>query len=926
MTSSTFDKMLARERNSLPSNTSNYYELEKGDLKYDGVENVNAAIDAQIKDDQQRTDWAIEESKRYHKANTERISQLAGLVTIAGQFQEWKKSRDLANAQFDTTYQTYKDWEGEVPVDINSGEVVKTDSQQEFEDESRKTDKVVEQTDVNTIKLVENSGDATTLDQKNSALSRSSQTQDNMSGIQAGLEYQEGFQPYFAGAIHIKKRLVNPRTGEEMPVAMSLMEVIESDNREVKQYLPWLYRDIFADYHAAKKDLVDRMGDRYFKNKVFPNIYKTGGELRGRLLSRQLEVSIKKAKDNLNYDTLARYQTGGNEYLFGEGGFISVRETQLDGSKDNALAWRELTDWATWAVDNDVISIEEGEDILNAKVKKRGTNKLVRLDELNNPNANTFVRKLGISLGKAKRERRIVDDENDISLVQDLADEELETLQNSGKIATPADVRSAVQRTVQAAREQGIYINENHSALSDLKNYGTTVEDRGFQAMNILDEQIEDGRPLSDDLIKYVPANKQKYYNDLGKSLGIQGLTPTELATSKTNIATMMTSGPNAIGRDLNSEEGSIMYNRAVGMFERLYDNNRLVEIEKGNTKNAKENAKRLAMDSVRQELIEMKKDPNYVGEINSPIEIDQTTSGEYKDAQQVLQFLEKNGEKAVSYPKYWPGEKDALKEFIAWDQGGRKGLPPAYYRAYAGKVNMTVRDLAEKRVEATKDLREEEAKIEAENPKSYNNPLIKEGVSKDDDSKIVNAALTGEIDTMLEDLTMEGRDFDTVYSPAKPTLQGYQEEKFDNELRNGKPLSQSTIGEVLLTLRDAQKKGIELRFGAYDIPADVLWDMYDQGLLNTDALFDEEAQKEIVWRRLLTKAHTRGSNKTWSNTYRRYNWLTKEEKGQFTKIMKEITGQEEFETDPYSSLELLAPSVAKALTALGMGQEIPTE
>ena len=924
MTSSTFDKMLARERNSLPSNTGNYYELERGDLKYDGVENVNAAIDAQIKDFNDRTNWAITEAKRYHKANTERISQLAGLVTIAGDFQKWKKARDLANAQFDTTYQTYEDWEGQAPVDPDSGEVVKTESQQKFEDESKKANKVVEKTDVNTIKLVENAGNTLTEDQKNTVLSRTSSTQDNMSGIQAGLEYQEGFQPYFAGAIHIKKRLVNPRTGDEMPVAMSLMEVIESDNREVKQYLPWLYRDIFADYHAAKtkEGLVDKMGDRYFKNKVFPNIYKTGGELRSRLLSRQLEVSIKKAKDNLNYDTLARYQAGGNEYLFGEEGFISVRETQLDGTKDNPLAWRELTDWVTWAIDNDEISIEEGEDILNAKVKKRGTNKLVRLDELKNPNADTFVRKVGISLGKARRERRIIDDENDVALVQDLADDELEKLQTGGKIATPADVRSAVQRTVQAAREQGIYINENHSALSDLKNYGTTVEDRAFQAMNILDEQIEDGRPLSDDLIKYTPANKQKYYNDFAKTLGTQGLTPFELNEDKGKIQYAMTSGPNAVGRDLKSEEGSIMFNRAVDLFENEYENNRLIEIEKGNTKNAKENARRLALDAVRKELIEMKKDPNYVGPINSPIEIDQTTSGEYKDAQQVLQFLKKNGVKAVSYPKYWPGEKDALQEFIAWDKGGRKGLPPAYYRAYAKEVNETVRDLAEKRLEATKDLREEEAKIEAENPKSYNNPLVKEGVVKDDDSKIVNAALTGEIDTMLEDLTMEGRDFDTVYSPAKPTLQGYQEEKFDNELPNGQPLSKTPIGEVLiLASRDS-----DIRFGAYDIPADVLWDMHDQGLLNTDAPFNEEAQKEIVWRRILTKAHTRGSNKTWSNTYRRYNWLTKEEKGQFTKIIKEISGQEEFETDPYSSLELLTPGVAKALTAFGMGQEIPTE
>ena len=442
--------------------------------------------------------------------------------------------------------------------------------------------------------------------------------------------------------------------------------------------------------------------------------------------------------------------------------------------------------------------------------------------------------------------------------------------------------------------------------------------------MEILNEQIADETPLSDDLFKYVPANKQQYYKDFGKSLGIQGLTPTELATAKTNIATMMTSGPNAIGLDLGSEDGSIMYNRAVEMFEREYDNNRLTEIVKGNTKNAKENAKRLAINAVRKELIEMKKDPSYVGEINSPIEIDQTTSGEYKDARQVLQFIEKKGLEAISYPKYWPGEEDAIKELIKWYQNGQKGLPPAYYRAYAGKLNMTVRELASARLEATKDLRSEEIKLDENDPTSYSKPLVRQGVSKDDDSKIVNAALTGEIDTMLDDLTMEDRNFDTVYSPGD--FYTGREEKFDNEVRNGKPLSQSTIGEVLLTLRDAEEKGIKLRFGAYDIPADVLWDMYDQGLLDTDALFDEEAQKEIVWRRLLTKAHTRSSNKTWSNTYRRYNWLTKEEKARFTKLITEITGQEEFEKDPYSSLELLTPGVAKALTALGMGQEIPTE
>ena len=923
MTTSTFDKMLARERNTLPSNTGNYYELEKGDLKYDGVKNVNDAIDAQIKDYQERTNQAVNDAIEYHKGEKARLNQLVGLISTAAKWKKWEDDRKLADAQFDTTYRNYKDYDGETPV-TTDGEIIKTESQQNYYDEEREVDKKIEHKDVATLSLVDAYKNDLPAETLNTSLSRSPETQNHMSGIEAGVEYKDGWQPYFAEAIHIKKRLVHPTTGEVMPVAMSLMEVIESDNREVKQYLPWLYRDIFADYHAANSDLVETMGDRYYKNKIFPTIYKTGGELKSRLLGRQLEVSIKNAKDNLNRDTLARYDEGGNEYLFGEGGFLSVREIGLDGKKNNASAWNELSEWVTWAIDNDEISIEQGEEILTAEVKQRGSNKLVKLKDLNNPNVDRFLNKVGISLGTARRQRRIIENEEEIATVEGLADVELEALKADGTVSSVNRVNTAIQKVIQKAREQGIFINDAHSGLAELKNYGTLVEERGFQAMEILNEQIADETPLSDDLFKYVPANKQQYYKDFGKSLGIQGLTPTELATAKTNIATMMTSGPNAIGRDLGSEDGSIMYNRAVEMFEREYDNNRLTEIVKGNTKNAKENAKRLAINAVRKELIEMKKDPSYVGEINSPIEIDQTTSGEYKDARQVLQFIEKKGLEAISYPKYWPGEEDAIKELIKWYQNGQKGLPPAYYRAYAGKLNMTVRELASARLEATKDLRSEEIKLDENDPTSYSKPLVRQGVSKDDDSKIVNAALTGEIDTMLDDLTMEDRNFDTVYSPGD--FYTGREEKFDNEVRNGKPLSQSTIGEVLLTLRDAEEKGIKLRFGAYDIPADVLWDMYDQGLLDPDALFDEEAQKEIVWRRLLTKAHTRSSNKTWSNTYRRYNWLTKEEKARFTKLITEITGQEEFEKDPYSSLELLTPGVAKALTALGMGQEIPTE
>ena len=180
----------------------------------------------------------------------------------------------------------------------------------------------------------------------------------------------------------------------------------------------------------------------------------------------------------------------------------------------------------------------------------------------------------------------------------------------------------------------------------------------------------------------------------------------------------------------------------------------------------------------------------------------------------------------------------------------------------------------------------------------------------------------------------MPDRDFDSVYSPASTTIKGRQEENLNNltydtetnTFNTSKPLTQRTVEEVVITAAQSEADDKILTFGAYDIKASTLVKMYEEGMLDPNAVFDEETQKEIVWRRILEKAHSRSDNKTWSSTYRRYTYLSKEEKIRFGKIMSSITGHDEYETDPYSTLELLSPGVAKALTALGMGQEIPTE
>ena len=134
MTSSTFDRLLAQDRNTLPKSTTNYYELEQGDLKYDGVKNINDAIDADVKDFQESTNWAIEESKRYHESKEKQIQKFVGLIPELGKLKEWDDNRKKAAAQFDQYYtRNYDDYTGEKIIDPKQEEYIQEDNKKSIE-------------------------------------------------------------------------------------------------------------------------------------------------------------------------------------------------------------------------------------------------------------------------------------------------------------------------------------------------------------------------------------------------------------------------------------------------------------------------------------------------------------------------------------------------------------------------------------------------------------------------------------------------------------------------------------------------------------------------------------------------------------------------------------------------------------------------
>ena len=245
MTSSTFDKLLAQQRGSLPQSTSAYYELEQGDLKYDGVKNINDAIDADIKDFQERTNWAIEESKRYHESKEKQIQKFVGLIPSVAGLKEWDDARKKAAAVYDSKHRVLED----LPINVDPEDVPDKKKEDFIEDNNAKLNTL---TNVNSTQLnfIKNSNELSKTE-KIVGLAESETQRLNISGIEAGNAYVEEFPTYVSGEVYVKKRLKDPTTGLEMPYAMSYMEVLQSDNREIKQYLSLLWRDIYLDYYAA---------------------------------------------------------------------------------------------------------------------------------------------------------------------------------------------------------------------------------------------------------------------------------------------------------------------------------------------------------------------------------------------------------------------------------------------------------------------------------------------------------------------------------------------------------------------------------------------------------------------------------------------------------------------------------------------------
>ena len=864
---------------------------------------------------------------------------------------EWDDARKKAAAVYDSKHRVLED----LPINVDPEDVPDKKKEDFIEDNNAKLNTL---TNVNSTQLnfIKNSNELSKTE-KIVGLAESETQRLNISGIEAGNAYVEEFPTYVSGEVYVKKRLKDPTTGLEMPYAMSYMEVLQSDNREIKQYLSLLWRDIYLDYYAAmkKKGYIDKMGDQYYRYKVFPRISKSGDTIQNKLLTRQLDQSIKGAEDRINENILAQYNSNPKledrvNFLFGKNGFLAQREIGLDGKKDNPRAWKELSDWMEWAVKNGHMG-RKGEDaqaILDSNsIPKRGgkPGELTSLSKLNNPNAKALVNRVSIEIAdltyKANRADKILEDDYIIDSVNDVISREQEKLDSTGGTWTDNLVNTLRNEVIESAKNEGYYLLQTDSRLSRFNSLETSRIRNESQARDILNYQIENDKPLSSELIKHIPVSghpnrNRNDYLQFAKDLGSNGLTIEEERLRDINIEHELTKGPSAFvdPKQKGSEWGMLMLQKGQALYNAEYHGYMAAATEdkvvKGDAfKLLKRNAKAHALREVRKQA-QLKKEG---GKDSKKSFFDQNedagikvTTGEFKSTGQVIQKIRLQGEEALNYNKYYPGEEEAAKKYLAWKQNPKGQAPISFWSAYSPYIWKVVpglpnaQSIAESRLAATEYLREEGYEnVDVGGHESNNDVDIAQGNQKGDESKYCQAVVKPEtLDIMLKDLALEDRDIDTVYSPGVATPRGWQKERFDNELPLAPdiPLSQTTVEIVA----HAAGRDPNLRFGIYDIPANIVWDMYDKGIISPDEVFDEELQKEIVIRKIINTANERGSNKTWNNTYRRNNWLTNKEKAEFSRIMAAITGEENI--DPYNDIQLLAPECAKALIGSAMGQQ----
>ena len=659
-----------------------------------------------------------------------------------------------------------------------------------------------------------------------------------------------------------------------------------------------LMKDAVADYLTANANKIDKIGDRYFKEEIFPSIYEHAQAIHKRTLTQTLNHAREQSeKTNLTIFSAGIKNEGINS-LVGANGWMTFLEIQADGTKNNQAGWNRLYDMLDSALTGGHLDHEDVAGFLEQPFMGRDGNPTT-LSKLK-PYFYERVRRLKEKhkTGSESSARKIAKGE--------IADKwQAYLVENEGNV-TP---EMAYEFIGQNAEEY--YLTKLDPIFENQYNHITGK--KAEAAIKTIDSWINSGKLVNFDVLDKIPKNHplRGIYEEKAIKAGIRGWSDEDLEryyeTAVNNLKVRIGLVGVPIQAAMHPKAYDAQY-RIKPFFEAAYDAElRKAGMEPGwkldeaANKNAIDNANKALQEAILTWDTE-NEDPTLFGQVQT-VKHDPRV---LEDHAKFTSYLRNNLTTAKNTTLY-----SSEAEEVAIEQG-LKALEngqdlPSYWYVMSDYYNETPRGLFKLRSEATADLREEgyepkEADYHVPPDKEYDKELSKKSSHAKTGQFIVKEE---HVNGMLDDLIREDAELNSFFRTTT-TAQETALEGIEN----------MTVLDIL-QLRTKPNWNDDIGIGLYDLKFSAISQLLTESgvaeYVGLDSVFNEETQRKLMYARILQKANTSSSAKSWDNQYRRLKWLTEEEITEFKTILQKIQGQETFRDDPYNSLNLLSDEVAKA-------------
>lgn len=931
---STFQKMLSQYQGNLPDISDKNYTSE---LDYTLTEEVNKSIDFLKKDFADRTEDAIAIAQQAADSKRKQLESLVDLIGTGKKLHDYWKAKDQAIATYDLVKNSkLKTYDPEFNIDharkaLKKGEELNFNTylenipnQEEVHNKLKKEgwlyvnkkgeEKITkegqlwikqnyqegvvteEQKLANQKLVVQHLKEEAAKDpqfdlqQQLEAASNNKATAEELNARQLQGVLIDDHDSIFHSLLSVKKVLPG------MSGPLSYMDVTDKNaTAEERALAPLLLRDALADYVAFNQDYIDKIGEKRFRDEIFPKLYEKSQVIHKKFMGLALASVQEQNLDNNAKALAATIERTGIDAIVGNTGSVSVYEQTLDGGRNNSMGFAKSVSLIDHAVDKGYLRGRALKDVIETPFPARGGG-MTTLEELK-PEVYNQLSIIAENDIREELKREKAETESDIAAqTANIIDQAKEQNWSTDEIKAQSGKTWA-----ELAKKHGIPLtNQAFNELNSLATYGQTRAERSGDALLELLGQEARGELLSTDLIAKLEPELRQAWKDKAKILGSVGLTTQELEDADTYFVDLIKdykkigTVDERIGPKMRLAR-TRMLNLYNSTFQQLMRSD-----NREDTLAAKEDNKIKARDIVENEFntIEDKDPKNHSPKIFGPRVVPDYRL-EVANEAQLVQYLN-SAEKPADSALYWnAGEEQAIINSLAAEE---KGEPISGWWTDKAKYfpNMTGRELFKMRTEATAEMREGEVgDIKIEDKFQLRTLAIKPNPAKNG-QHIIEPINT---ENMLTELQVKDADYNSTFRLPE-TIQ-----EFDP--------SQMTLRELLqLRVDNYGPWNDDIGLGIYDIQMKELVEMLKipgvvEELGGGDAVFDEKMQKKLMQIKILHKANQAGSMKSFNNSYRKINHITDEEQVAYNGIVSGAYG-EELANDPFRQLNTLTSEVAK--------------